>query len=104
MQHFRVNAVAGQGTCTLVLSGEVDLAAAPDLLDLGTVIGPRSLPRVPGPPTSRPRGRRRAAFKLPSMAIYVFACGVLRVACGKRAGALRSVSLMETRVRLGWKS
>jgi anti-sigma B factor antagonist len=34
---FRIKAVPGAEDCTLVLTGEIDLAAAPDLIELGTI-------------------------------------------------------------------
>ena len=37
METFRVKAVPGEGTCTLFLSGEADLAVAPDIIELGTM-------------------------------------------------------------------
>jgi anti-sigma B factor antagonist len=37
MQTFRIMAVPGEGTCTLVLSGEADLAVADDIVHLGTL-------------------------------------------------------------------
>jgi anti-sigma B factor antagonist len=37
MQKFRIMAVPGEGTCTLVLSGEADLAVADDIVQLGTL-------------------------------------------------------------------
>jgi anti-sigma B factor antagonist len=37
METFRVKAVPGNNTCTLMLSGEVDLAGAPDITELGTI-------------------------------------------------------------------
>jgi anti-sigma B factor antagonist len=36
-QTFRITAVPGDEDCTLVLTGEIDLATAPDLIELGTV-------------------------------------------------------------------
>jgi anti-sigma B factor antagonist len=35
VETFRIKAVPGDGTCTLVLSGEADLAVAADILQLG---------------------------------------------------------------------
>jgi hypothetical protein len=32
---FRIKAVPGAGICTLVLSGEADIAFAPDIIELG---------------------------------------------------------------------
>jgi anti-anti-sigma factor len=37
VQTFRIKAVPGDGTCTLVLFGEADLAVADDIVELGTV-------------------------------------------------------------------
>jgi anti-sigma B factor antagonist len=37
MQKFRIMAVPGEGTCTLVLSGEADLAVADDIVQLGSL-------------------------------------------------------------------
>lgn len=37
MENFRIMAVPGEGTCTLVLSGEADLAVADDIIQLGTL-------------------------------------------------------------------
>jgi anti-anti-sigma factor len=37
MQKFRIMAGPGEGTCTLVLSGEADLAVADDIVQLGTL-------------------------------------------------------------------
>jgi anti-sigma B factor antagonist len=37
METFRVKAVPSEGTCTLVLSGEADLAVAPDIVELGAL-------------------------------------------------------------------
>jgi anti-anti-sigma factor len=36
MERFRVSATPDGDTCTLTLSGEVDLAVAPDVVDLGS--------------------------------------------------------------------
>jgi anti-sigma B factor antagonist len=35
VETFRIKAVPGDGTCTLVLSGEADLAVAADIVELG---------------------------------------------------------------------
>jgi anti-sigma B factor antagonist len=45
MEQFHVNAVTGEGTCTLILTGEADLACAPQILELG-------LASLSGPQTS----------------------------------------------------
>jgi len=37
METFRIRAVPGDGFSTVILSGEADLAVAPDLVELGTV-------------------------------------------------------------------
>jgi anti-sigma B factor antagonist len=36
LQTFRVTAVTVDGACTLILSGDADLAVAPDIIELGT--------------------------------------------------------------------
>jgi anti-sigma B factor antagonist len=36
METFRIRAVPGDGTCTLVLTGEADLQVAEDIVELGT--------------------------------------------------------------------
>ena len=35
METFRITAVPSTGSCTLVLSGEADMSAAPDIIELG---------------------------------------------------------------------
>ena len=35
MQNYKIDSVPGNGTCTLVISGEIDLAAAPELSEVG---------------------------------------------------------------------
>ena len=37
METFRIKAVPGDGTCTLVLTGEADLAIAEDIIELGVL-------------------------------------------------------------------
>ena len=37
METFRIKAVPGETSCTLVMTGEVDLAVTPDLVELGTI-------------------------------------------------------------------
>ena len=37
METFRVKVAPGEGICTLILSGEGDLAVAPDIVELGTI-------------------------------------------------------------------
>jgi anti-sigma B factor antagonist len=37
VETFRIKAVPGEGTCTLILSGEADLAVADDVTELGTL-------------------------------------------------------------------
>jgi anti-anti-sigma factor len=37
VETFRIRAVPGDGICTLVLSGEADMAVADDIVELGTV-------------------------------------------------------------------
>jgi anti-sigma B factor antagonist len=37
METFRIRAIPDADSCTLTLTGEVDLAVAPDLVELGTV-------------------------------------------------------------------
>jgi anti-sigma B factor antagonist len=37
VETFRIRAVPATDSCTLVLTGEIDLAVAPDLIELGTV-------------------------------------------------------------------
>jgi anti-sigma B factor antagonist len=37
METFRIRAIPDTDSCTLALTGEVDLAVAPDLIELGTV-------------------------------------------------------------------
>lgn len=37
METFRIRAIPDTDSCTLALTGEVDLAVAPDLVELGTV-------------------------------------------------------------------
>ena len=37
METFRIKAVPGNGTCTLVLTGEADVAVADDIIKLGRI-------------------------------------------------------------------
>jgi anti-anti-sigma factor len=37
MQNYKIEAVPGDGSCTLFLSGEFDLAAAPELREVGSI-------------------------------------------------------------------
>jgi anti-anti-sigma factor len=37
VENFRIRAIPADGYATLVMSGEADLAVAPDLIELGTV-------------------------------------------------------------------